>query len=147
MRKTILLLALAAGLALTTHLNADEKEAVHAGTWFKVAMTTEGKYSENLKVVFAPDAPAVYAVYRVVAAGPVKLKAVFWADSVEGFDPRTKLFEKVISISERGEFMGAVSAQRPTDGWPAGLYHVDLFIGDTLSKTLSYKVVKGPGKP
>ncbi len=137
---------MAAGLVLPTRLDAEEKGTGRAGTWFKVAMTTEDKYSRDEKTVFSPEASAVYAVYRIVAAGPAKLKAVFWADAAEGLDPKTKLLEKFVSISGRGEFMGSFKAPKPANGWPVGTYRVDLFIGDELSKTLSFKVVK-PAKP
>ena len=144
MRKKIALLALAAGLALPAHLGADEKDG---GTYFKVAMMTGDKYSRDEKTIFAPDSPVIYTIYRVVAAGPAKLRAVFWADAVEGLDPKTKLLEKTVSISEKGEFMGAVPALKPANGWPVGAYRVELFIGGAVSKTLSFKVVKGAGAP
>ncbi|MGA7990732.1 MAG: hypothetical protein WCC53_04805, partial [Thermoanaerobaculia bacterium] len=132
---------------LPARLNADEKNAGPGGARFSVAMTVEDKFSRDPKTVFAPETPAVYAVYRVVATGPTKVKAVFWADGVEGLETKTKLLEKAVSIPGKGEFMGAIQAQKPANGWPAGSYHVDLFIGDTLSKTLAYKVVKGPVSP
>lgn len=147
MRRTLALLALAAGLAVPMRLAGDEKDAGHAGTWLKVAMTTDDKYSRDEKTVFAPDTPAIYAIYRVVAAGPVKVKAVFWADGVEGLAAKTKLLEKVVSVPEKGEFMGAIPALKPANGWPAGSYSVEFFLGDALSKTLSFKVVKRPGAP
>lgn len=144
MSRTLALLALAAGLALPARLGAEEKDG---GTYFKVAMITVDKYSQDAKTVFAPDVPAIYAIYRIVAAGPVKVKAIFWADAVEGLDPRTKLLEKTVSIAEKGEFMGAIPALKPANGWPVGAYRVELSVGDSVSKTLSFKVVKGAGAP
>jgi hypothetical protein len=144
MKKALMLLTLSAALIVPATLVAEEERP---GTYLKVAMTTAEKYSRDPKTVFAADAPTIYAIYRIVAAGPVKLKAVFWADAVEGLDPKTKVMEKTISISEKGEFMGAVPALKPANGWPVGAYRVELFIGDTLSKTLPFKVVKSPGGP
>ncbi len=143
-RKALVLMALATGLVLPGRLAADEKDG---GTHFKVAMLTADRNSRDAKTVFAPESPEIYAVYRVVATGPTKLKAVFWADAVEGIDPKTKLLEKTVSISEKGEFMGAVPALKPANGWPVGAYRVELFIGDTLSKTLPFKVAKSAGAP
>lgn len=142
LRRTFVPLALAAGLLLPVLLYAEEKDSGHTGTWLKVAMTTDGKYSRDEKTVFAADAPAVYVVYRVVAAGRVSLRVVFWADAVEGLDPKTKLLEKAVSIPDAGEFMGAVPALKPPNGWPAGSYRVELYLGDALSKTLAFKVSK-----
>ncbi|HSB63009.1 MAG TPA: hypothetical protein VLJ18_02540 [Thermoanaerobaculia bacterium] len=147
MRESLLLLTVAAGLVLPAPLSADEKAAGHAGAWFKVAMTTEDRYSRDEKTVFSPEASAVYAVYRVVATGPVKVRAIFWADAAEGLGEKTKLVEKFVSISGKGEFMGSFKAPKPANGWPVGAYRVDLFIGDELSKTLLFKVVKSPGSP
>ncbi|HQQ76168.1 MAG TPA: hypothetical protein PLB01_02345 [Thermoanaerobaculia bacterium] len=76
-----------------------------------------------------------------------ELKVVFWADGVEGLDPKTKLLEKIVTLSEKGEFMGAVPAMKPANGWPIGSYRVEFFIGDALSKTLSFKVVSKVGAP
>jgi len=147
LRRTFVLLAVTAGLALPARLYAEEKEETRTGTWIKVAMMTDDKYSRDEKTVFSPDAPAIYAIYRVVAAGPAKLKAVFWADAVEGVEPKTKLLEKVLTVNEKGEFMGAVPALKPANGWPAGAYRVEFYVGEALSKTLSFKVVKKPATP
>lgn len=141
-RKTLVLLAVAAGFALPVALRGEEKDPGHGGTWLKVAIVTDDKYSRDEKTVFPPDAPTIYAVYRVVAAGPAKIKAVFWADGVEGLEARTKLLEKVMTVNEKGEFMGAVPALKPANGWPAGSYRVEFHVGDALSKTVLFKVVK-----
>ncbi len=83
----------------------------------------------------------------MVAVGPAKIKVVFWADAVEGVDPKTKLLEKVSSIAEAGEFMGAIPALKPPNGWPVGAYHVDFLVGETLSKSVAFKVVKKTASP
>lgn len=145
--RTLVLVAAAAALVLPARLRAEEKEPAHGGTWFRVAMLTGDKYSRDEKTVFAPDSPAIYAIYRIVAAGPAKIKVVFWADGVEGLDTKTKLLEKTATIAEKGEFMGAIPALKPANGWPTGSYRVELFIGDTLSKTLPFKVAKPAEKP
>ncbi len=147
MRRMLVLLAVAAGLALPVRLHAEEKEAAHTGTWIKTALTTDDKYSRDEKSVFAPDAPTIYAVYRVVAVGPAKIKIVFWADAVEGVDPKTKLLEKVASIAEAGEFMGAIPALKPANGWPVGSYHVDFLVGETVSKSVAFRVAKKTVSP
>ena len=119
LRRTFVLLAVAAGLVLPARLYAEETEETRTGTWIKVAMMTDDKYSRDEKTVFSPDAPAIYAIYRVVAAGPAKLKAVFWADAVEGLEPKTKLLEKVLTVNEKGEFMGAVPARTASSSMSA----------------------------
>jgi hypothetical protein len=142
MRRTLVLLALTAGLGLAGGLGAQEKEEGRTGTWLKAALVTDDRNSRDEKSVLSPDTPAIYAIYRIVAAGPAKLKVVFWGDSLEGLEPKTKLLEKIVSISEKGEFMGAIPALRPASGWPAGVYRVEFYVGEALSKTVSFKVVK-----
>ncbi|MEO8056436.1 MAG: hypothetical protein ABI768_14850 [Acidobacteriota bacterium] len=146
-RRTFVLLAVTAGLLSPARVYAEEKEEGRTGTWLKTAIVTDEKFSRDEKTVFAPDAPAIYAIYRVVAAGPAKLKAVFWADAVEGLDPKTKLLEKVMTVNEKGEFMGAVPALKPVNGWPVGSYRVEFYVGEALSKSVSFKVVKKAGTP
>ncbi len=147
MRSKVLLLALAAGLTAARTSGAEEKKPEPSGTWLKIAMMTDGKYSRDPKTVFAPDAPGIYAIYRIVAAGPVKLKAVFFADAAEAVEPNTKFLEKDVSISASGEFMGAVPAMMPPSGWPIGSYRVEFYIGDVLSRTLPFKIEKRTGAP
>lgn len=147
MRKTLILLAAATAIVLPLRLNADEKEASRTGTYLKVAMTTDDKYSRDEKTVFAPDTPAIFAIYRIVAEGPASVKAVFWADAVEGLEPKTRLLEKIASIAEKGEFMGAIPVQKPANGWPVGTYRIELFVGEVLSKSLVYKVATSPAAP
>ncbi len=114
------------------------------GTWLKSALVTDDKYSREEKAVIPPDAPAIYAVYRIVAAGPVRLRVAFWADTVEGFNANSKLLEKVVPFQEAGEFMGTVTAQKPLSGWPAGAYRVEFSFGETLAKSVAFRVPRRP---
>ena len=67
--KSIALVALAATLLGSAVYAAEEKgpASASAGSHFKLAIITSDKYSQDEKGVFAPDAPKVYAVYRVIA--------------------------------------------------------------------------------
>lgn len=146
MRTSLPSLALAFILAGPGRLLGEEN-ADRPGTQLKVAMTTADRYSRDEKKVFAPDAPAIYAVYRIVAASPTTLRAVFWADSVEGLDPKTKLLDRTITISEKGEFMGAVPALKPPNGWPAGSYRVEFLLNEKPERSVSFRVEKPRAGP
>lgn len=148
MKKTSFGLAAALAVALAaggSTVGADEPAP--SGSYLKVAMTTVDEYSRDPKTRFAPDTPAIYAVYRVAAAGPLKLKTVFWADAVEGLEPRTKLLEKDVSIRDKGEYMGAVPALKPPNGWPVGSYHVEFLLDEKSAKSLPFRVEKAKGTP
>lgn len=140
--KKLALLAVATALVLPAGLRAEEKTAAEPGNSFKVAMTTDSKYSRDEKSVFAPDAKAVYAVYRLVVAGPMKLRVTFWADGAAGLEAKTKLLEKTVAFPQSGEYMGAIEALKPANGWPIGAYHVEMTVDEGLSKTVPFKVVK-----
>ncbi len=119
--------------------------AQERGTWLKAAVVTNEKYSLEEKSSFAPDTPAIYASYRIVAARPARLRVVFWADSVEGYGANSRILDRAVSFPEAGEFMGSVQAQKPLSGWPAGAYHVEFYIGDALSKAVPFRVSSRPG--
>jgi hypothetical protein len=140
--KKLAFLALAAGLILPTGLRAEDKSDAHGRASFKVAMTTDSKYSRDEKTVFSTDAKGIYAVYRLVVSGPMKLRVAFWADGAEGLDSKTKLLEKTVAFPQKGEYMGAIEALKPANGWPVGTYHVEMILDDALSKTVPFKVAK-----
>jgi hypothetical protein len=136
-------------LLLTTVLWApavsasEENPARAAGPRFKLAMLTTDKNSRNEKTVFAPDSPRIFAVYQVVdAAQGTKLKAVWFAEKVEGIEAKTKLTESESTFSAKGEYMGAFSCPKPPRGWPAGSYLVELSLDGGVRKTLAFRVEK-----
>ena len=114
-------------------------QSTPAGPHFKIAMITNDKSSQDEKGVFAPDAPKVFAVYRVVAGSGMKVKAVWFAEKVAGLEPKSKIAENETAFSAKGEYIGAFSCPKPPRGWPTGTYLVELSL-DGIRKTLAFRV-------
>lgn len=128
----------------TPGVSASEETAARAaGPHLKLAMVTTDKYSRNEKTVFSSDFPRIFAVYQIAeAAQGTKLKAVWFAEKVEGLEVKTKLSEGESTFSAKGEYMGAFSCPRPPKGWSAGTYLVELSLDGAVRKTLAFRVEK-----
>jgi uncharacterized RDD family membrane protein YckC len=93
---------------------------------------------------FAPSQANIVCVFQVegVAAG-TPVRSVWIADDVgNAAPPNTKLAEKSIAAPDGGEFSGDFNLSGPSSGWPVGKYHLDIYIGDTLAKSLSYTIAQ-----
>ena len=144
MKRTVLV-ALAATLLGSGVSAAEETNppSAAAGSHFKLAMITSDKYSQDEKGVFAPDAPKVFAVYRVVAGPGMKVKAVWFAEKVAGLEPKSKISENPeTTFSAKGEYIGSFACSKPPQGWPVGSYAVNLYMDGVLKKTLAFRVEK-----
>lgn len=142
--KRIALAALAVAVLGAGVSAAEEKSPPSAsvGSHFKLAMITNDKYSQDEKGVFAPDAPKVFAVYRVIAGQGTKVKAAWFAEKVPGLEPKTKLAENETTFSSKGEFIGSFTCSKPPQGWPLGTYSVNLYMDGVLKKTLGFRIEK-----
>ena len=118
-------------------------QSTPAGPNFKIAVITNDKSSQDAKSVFAPDAPKVFAVYRVVAGPGTKVKAVWLAEKVAGLEAKTKIAENPeTTFSAKGEYIGSFPCTKPPQGWPVGSYSVSLYMDGALKKTLGFRVEK-----
>ena len=140
--RRIALVALAATLLGSGVFAAEQTKPQSAGPHFKLAIITSDKYSQDEKGVFAPDAPKVFAVYRVVAGQGTKVKASWFAEKVTGLEAKTKLAENETTFSSKGEFIGSFNCSKPPQGWPVGSYSVSLYMDGVLKKTLTFRVEK-----
>jgi len=142
--KRMALLLLTAAL-WTSGISGSEETGTRsqaAGPHFKLAIITSDKYSQDEKGVFAPDAPKVFAVYRVVAGSGMKLKAVWFAEKVAGLEPKNKIAENETTFSAKGEYIGSFPCTKPPQGWWIGSYVVNLYMDGVLKKTLGFRVEK-----
>jgi len=89
------------------------------------------------------------AVYLVVTSDGVKkgqeMKAVWIAEDTNGVAPANyKIDEKSVSVddamSSGKNYIVTFSLSKPNAGWPLGTYHVDLYLGDTLAKTIKFDI-------
>jgi uncharacterized RDD family membrane protein YckC len=92
----------------------------------------------NPSVEFYVDTPEIVCVWDVAGVDPsVPIKSVWVADDVgAAAPPHLKLIEKSVAGYSEGSF----SVTRPDHGWPAGQYHLEIYIGDTLAKQIPFSI-------
>jgi hypothetical protein len=92
---------------------------------------------------FASDTPKVFAVLQMkgVKKGD-KLRAVWFADDVEGAPVNTKIGENARTM-EGDPAGGNFSCAKPAEHWAAGKYHVDIYANDKLATTVKFTIEAG----
>jgi hypothetical protein len=90
----------------------------------------------NKTTAYAPDAIFYAQVDLANAPDDTKLKAVWFAVKAEGVEANYQIEETEFTSGD-----GLVHFQLSKDSaWPAGQYKVDLYMNDTLAKTLTFDV-------
>ena len=105
----------------------------------KVTMATEVE-GESTNT-FAPDTEKIYALFKTKGAkSGDKIRAVLIAEDVGDVAPaNTKVLDKTIDMegdTEDGDF----NFSKPTKGWPAGKYRVDVYVNEDLVTTAKFTV-------
>jgi hypothetical protein len=90
---------------------------------------------------FTADVPKLYAFFRSKGTQTGdKLRGVWIAEDVGDAAPKkTKIDEGTLTADEN-DFYGAFSLSKPTKGWPAGKYRVDIYVGDELATTAKFTI-------
>jgi hypothetical protein len=102
-------------------------------------MTTGPK--DKPRAIFTTDTPKVHALFKTKGAQKGdKLRGVWIADDVGDAAPaNTKIDETSLTLegdTDDGDF----SCSKPTKGWPAGKYHVDIYANDKLSTAVKFTI-------
>jgi len=87
---------------------------------------------------FYTDTPKIMCVWKVEGVNPsVPINMVWIVDDSGGAaPPNYKITEKSISgFSEGSGFLTS-----PSNGWPAGQYHLEIYIGDKLAKQVPFSI-------
>jgi hypothetical protein len=90
---------------------------------------------------FAADALELYVTFKTKGAKDGdKIRGVWIADDVGDAAPNgTKIDEKTLNAegdTEDGEF----SLSKPTNGWPVGKYHFEIYVNDNLATELKFTI-------
>ena len=89
---------------------------------------------------FYTDTQKIMCVWKVEGVDPsVSIKTVWIVDDSGGAAPPNYKFaivEKLIAGAPEGSFF----VTSPTNGWPAGKYHVEIYIGDKLAKQVPFTI-------
>lgn len=100
------------------------------------AYTSANPDGGSSTAVFAQD-QVFYAIVQLAnAPAETTVKAVWTAVQVEGYDGETYLDETVLSSGD-----GTLTFEMSNSNlWPIGIYKVDLYLNDTLDRTLQFEV-------
>ncbi|HEX8069183.1 MAG TPA: CHAT domain-containing tetratricopeptide repeat protein [Pyrinomonadaceae bacterium] len=97
----------------------------------------------NPATTFAPDAPQVVCVWRVVnvPASGATLRSVWVAVDTGGVvSPNYEIAGRAYPLTQAGTATGVFSLSRPDNGWPAGRYRLDLYLDDRLAQSLPFSI-------
>jgi len=126
-------------LALLTGIMICASVARGGDVKVKAVMTTGP--NDEPTTTFATDTPKIMAVLKITGAQDGdKLRGVWIADDVGDAAPaKTKIDETTTTVqgdANRGTF----SVTKPTKGWPAGKYHLDIYANDELGTTVRFTI-------
>lgn len=115
--------------------------SVARGGEIKVTVVTSAGEKGKPTTVFAPDTPEIRATFKTEGAKKgEKLRGEWIADEVgEAAPANTKIFEKVLTL-EQDNGGGYFTALKPTNGWPPGAYHLDIYAGDALATRVNFTI-------
>ena len=120
-----------------------------------IAMSASVLHAQSLKVeaiiaeapdskpatTFGPDVPKLYAFFRSEGthAGD-KLRGAWVADDVGSAAPKETTIDEATLTADKDNFYGAFSLTKPTKGWPAGKYHVDIYLNDKVAVSPEFTI-------
>jgi hypothetical protein len=113
---------------------------VYAGDATVEAFMATGPDGEST-TSFGPETPKIFALFKTkgVSDGD-KIRSVWIADDVGDAAPaKTKIDEKTLTMkgdTEEGDF----SLSKPTNGWPKGKYHLDIYVNGDLATTVKFTI-------
>lgn len=93
---------------------------------------------------FAADVPKLYTFFKTNGskAGD-SLRAVWIAEDVGEAAPKNTKIDESTLTADQDDFYGAFSLTKPTKGWPAGKYRVEIYVGDQLETTAKFTIKAG----
>jgi len=93
---------------------------------------------------FPADIPKLYAFFR--SKGTEKgdiLRGVWIAEDVGDAAPKQTKIDEAALTADENDFYGAFSLTKPTKGWPAGKYKIEIYLGDELATTAKFAIKAG----
>jgi hypothetical protein len=111
----------------------------------KAVMTTSPE--DEPATSFPADTPKLFAIFKTkgIQNGD-KVRGVLIAEDVGDVAPaNSKVLEKTLSLEEDTDD-GDFNFSKPTNGWPVGKYHVDIYVNDKLATTIKFTIKAGNSK-
>jgi len=115
--------------------------SIARGADIKVTAVTSAGEKGKPTAVFAADTPEIWATFKTNGAKKGdKLLGEWIADDVgEAAPPNTKVFEKTLTL-EGDTDAGYFTFLKPTNGWPPGEYHLDIYANDALATRVGFTI-------
>ena len=115
--------------------------SVARGGDVKITVVTSAGAKEKPTTVFTPDTPEIWATFKTKGAKKGdKLRGEWIADDVgEAAPANTKIDEKIADPGRRHR-RRKFHVLKPTKGWPAGKYHLDIYANDELATTVKFTI-------
>jgi len=107
----------------------------------KVKVTITTGPEDEAVTSFAPDTAKIYAMFKTkgISKGD-KVRGVLIADEVGDAAPaHSKVLETTIALEEDTSD-GDFNFSKPKSGWPAGKYHVEIYVNEELATTAKFTV-------
>ena len=144
MRRLTFFLAVAALLAFGRTGMEAQQPAPDPEPRFERAISSDDAVTRDERTVFPPETPRIFILYRIAGALPgTRLRAVWYAEKIEGFTPNARLADLSSQTKGAGRFLGRFSCDRPGKSWWPGTYRVELSINDRPATTVRFRVEAG----
>jgi hypothetical protein len=115
----------------------------HAGKSKVEAVIAKDKDTRPAET-FAADVKKLYAFFRTKGTEKGdKLRGVWIAEDVGDAAPANTKIDEASLIADEDDFYGAFAISKPTKGWPAGKYRVEIYAGDDLATTVKFTIEAG----
>ena len=90
---------------------------------------------------FDATVPKLYAFFRSTGTSKDdKFRGVWIADDVGSAAPANTKIDEASLAADQDNFYGAFSLSKPTNGWPPGKYHIDIYVNDDLATSVKFTI-------
>lgn len=115
--------------------------ALGAAGEVKVEAFVASSPRETATTTFTRDTAKIYVIFKTkgVKAGD-KFRGILIADHAGHIAPENSKIIEGRATLDGDTNDGAINFSRPTDGWPIGEYHVEIYINDQLATTVKFTV-------
>jgi hypothetical protein len=113
----------------------------------KVEVTITNEPGGEGMTSFAADTEKVLALFKTEGAqNGDKIRALWIAEDVGGAAPANSNIDEKTLTMEGDTEDGVFSVSKPTNGWPAGTYRLDIYVNDKLTKTEKFAIGSSKNK-
>ena len=128
-------------LAVSILLTAICASVIHAMDVKVEAVIAAGQDAKPTDT-FEADIPKLHVFFK--SKGTKKgdtLRGVWIAEDVGAAAPKEHRIHESTMTSDKDDFFGAFSLSKPTKGWPAGKYRVEIYAGYDVAATVKFTIL------